>query len=164
MPIYPAWNVLYTLRYMFAYLLRTHIHNINMCSYKTSVLNPSALVRPQLLYCSSLSLLSDIRSLETMQGRATKFIICDSSLDYKERLMNSNLLPLMMEFEIRDILFLLSVLKQIMHTLTYMTFLLLAVLKPAHPPSLNYVIPNPTTTSKVMIFLIEYPDCGTPYL
>ena len=71
----------------------------------------------------------------------------------------------MMEFEIRDFFF-LSVInnaKQIMHTLTYMTFLLLAVLKPAHPPSLNYVIPNPTT-SKVMNFVIEYPDCGTPYL
>ena len=42
-------------------------------------------VRPHLLYCSSLwrpHLLSDIRSLETMQRRATKFIICDSSLDY----------------------------------------------------------------------------------
>ena len=117
------------------------------------------LVRPHLLYCSSLwhpHLLSDIRSLETMQRRATKFIICDSSLDYKERLINSNLLPLMMEFEIRDILFFLSVLKQIMHTLIYMTFLLLAALKPAHPPSLNFVIPNPTT--------IEYPDCGTLYL
>ena len=70
--------------------------------------------------------------------------------------MNSNLLPLMMEFEIRDFFF-VSVLKQIMHTLTYMTFLLLAALKPTHPPSLNYVIPNPTATSKVMNFLIEYP-------
>ena len=60
--------------------------------------------------------------------------------------MNSNLLPLMMESEIRDILFFLSVLKQIMHTLRYMTFLLFAVLKPIHPPSLNYVIPNPTIT------------------
>ena len=94
------------------------------------------LVRPHLLYCSSLwrpHLLSDIRSLETMQRRAIKFIICDSSLDYKERLMNSNLLPLMMEFEIRDFIFyILSVLKQIMHTLTYMTFLLLAALTLIH--------------------------------
>ena len=72
------------------------------------------LVRPHLLYCSSLwhpHLLSDIRSLETMQGRATKFIICDSSLDYKERLMNSNLLPLMMEFEIRNNNFFLKCVK-----------------------------------------------------
>ena len=38
--------------------------------------------------------------------------------------MNSNLLPLMMEFEIRDF-----VLKQIMHTLTYMTFLFLSSTK-----------------------------------
>ena len=126
------------------------------------------LVRPHLLYCSSLwrpHLLSDIRSLETMQRRATKFIICDSSFDYKEHLMNSNLLPLIWNLTSEIFYFFLSVLKQIMHTLTYMTFLLLAVLKPAHPPSLNYVIPNPTkTTSKVMNFLIEYSDCGTPCL
>ena len=51
-----------------------------------------------------------------------------------------------------------------MHTLTYITFLLLAALKPAHPSSLNYVIPNPTTTSKVMNIFIKYPDCGTPYI
>ena len=65
------------------------------------------LVRPHLLYCSSLwhpHLPSNIRSLETMQIRATKFIICESSLDYKEHLMNSNLLPLMMEYDIRNIL------------------------------------------------------------
>ena len=37
--------------------------------------------------------------------RATKFIVGDNSLDYKERLLNCNLLPLMMEYEIRDILF-----------------------------------------------------------
>ena len=42
-----------------------------------------------------------------------------------------------------------------------MTFLLLAVLKSAHLSSLNYVISNPTITSKVMNFLNRYPYCGT---
>ena len=64
--------------------------------------------------------------------------------------MNSNLLLLMMEFEIRDILFFLKCVKT---NNAYITFLLLAALKPVHPLSLNYVISNPTTTSKVMNFL-----------
>ena len=61
------------------------------------------LVKPHLLYCSPLwhpYLLSDIKLLETVQRRATKFIVGDNSLDYKERLLNCNLLPLMMEYEI----------------------------------------------------------------
>ena len=68
------------------------------------------LVKPHLLYCSPLwhpYLLSDIKLLETVQRRATKFIVGDNSLDYKERSSNCNLLPLMMEYEIRDILFFL---------------------------------------------------------
>ena len=86
-----------------------------------------------------------------MQRRAIKFIICDSSLDYKEHLMNSNLLPLMMEFEIRDILFFLKCVKTNNAHFNIHDFLtFLAALKPAHPPSLNYVIPNSTITSKVM--------------
>ena len=66
------------------------------------------LVKPHKLYCSSLwhpHLLSDIKCLETVQRRASKFIIHDHSLDYKECLINLNLLPLMMEYEIRDIFF-----------------------------------------------------------
>ena len=74
-----------------------------------------ALVRPYILYCSSLwhphLLLSDIRSLEAMQRRAIKFIILDSSLGYKEHRMNYNLLPPMMEFQMRDILYFLKCVK-----------------------------------------------------
>ena len=67
-----------------------------------------SLVRSQLLYCSPLwhpHLLADIKRFESVQRRATKFIINDSSMDYKDRLIHLHLLPLMMEFEIADILF-----------------------------------------------------------
>ena len=49
--------------------------------------------------------------LETVQRRATKFIIGSNSLDYKERLLNLNILPLMMDFEIRDIIFFIKCVK-----------------------------------------------------
>ena len=70
-----------------------------------------SLVRSQLLYCSPVwhpFLLSDIHCIEKVQKRATRFIINDSTLGYKERLMNLNLLPLMMYFEIADIIFMVK--------------------------------------------------------
>ena len=73
-----------------------------------------SLVRSQLQYCSPLwhpHLLSDIKSLETVQRRATKFIVRDKSMDYKDRLIRLHLLPLMMEFEISDIIFLVKSMK-----------------------------------------------------
>ena len=73
-----------------------------------------SLVRSQLLYCSPLwhpHLLADINRLESVQRRATKFIVNDSSMDYKDRLIHLHLLPLMMEFEISDILFLVKSMK-----------------------------------------------------
>ena len=73
-----------------------------------------SLVRSQLLYCSPVwhpFLLSDIRCIENVQKRATRFIINDSTLGYKERLMNLNLLPLMMYFEIADIIFMVKCIK-----------------------------------------------------
>ena len=63
----------------------------NLCMY---------LVRPDLLYCSPIwhpYLLADIRTLKLVQRRATKFIINDISVDYKNRLIQLELLPLMME-------------------------------------------------------------------
>ena len=73
-----------------------------------------SLIRSQLLYCSLLwrpQLLVDVRSLETVQRRATKFIINNPSMDYCDRLIRLELLPLMMEYEIVDILFLIKSLK-----------------------------------------------------
>ena len=71
-------------------------------------------VRSQLLYCSPLwhsHLLTDIKSLETVQRRVTKFIVGDALVKYHDRLLQLKMLPLMMEFEIADILFLIKSIK-----------------------------------------------------
>ena len=47
----------------------------------------------------------DILLLERVQRRATKFILGDYSMDYKSRLTNLKLLPLMYIYELTDILF-----------------------------------------------------------
>ena len=65
-----------------------------------------SLIRSQLLYCSPLwrpHLLSDIKCLKDVQRRSTKFILRDSSLSCRDRLLKLNLLPLMMDFELSDI-------------------------------------------------------------
>ncbi len=46
--------------------------------------------------------------LETIQRRATKFILNDYSSDYKSRLTKLNMLPLMMTLELNDIIFFLK--------------------------------------------------------
>ena len=73
-----------------------------------------SLVRSHLTYCSQLwrpSLIKDIVCLERIQRRATKFILNDYSMDYKSRLTNLGLLPLMYVFELFDILLLIKALK-----------------------------------------------------
>ena len=59
------------------------------------------------------SLIKDIKKLEKPQRRATKFILGYhlSGLDYKDRLIQLNLLPLMYFFELADIMFLVNSLK-----------------------------------------------------
>ena len=77
-----------------------------------------SLIRSHLLYCSPLwhpQLLVDIKNLETVQRRATKYIIGNPSLDYRERLLSLPMLPLMMECEIADILFFIKSLKEPFH-------------------------------------------------
>ena len=53
----------------------------------------------------------DIKCLELVQRRATKFVMKGTAMDYKNRLMYLHLLPLMMELEIADIIFLIKSLK-----------------------------------------------------
>ena len=74
-----------------------------------------SLVRSRMLYCSPIwcpYLLTDIRALENVQRRATKFILNDHLTDYHQRLVSLNLLPFMMIFEINDIIFFIKCLKQ----------------------------------------------------
>ena len=70
-----------------------------------------SLVRSKLLYCSVVwrpRMIKDIRLLESVQRRATKWILGDYRLDYRSRLLSLKLLPLMMVYEINDVLFLLK--------------------------------------------------------
>ena len=74
----------------------------------------TSLVRSQLLYCSVIwypHLLVDIKCLELVQRRATKFVINDTTMNYKDCLTHLHLLPLMMEYEIADIIFFIKSLK-----------------------------------------------------
>ena len=107
-------------------LLRRVFSSVN-CVRAKKVLYLS-LVRSKLLYCSPIwrpHLLSDVRALENVQRRATKFILNDSLSNYRLRLVNLNLLPLMMVFEINDIIFFIKCLKhpsEYFDILNYVTF------------------------------------------
>ena len=61
-----------------------------------------SLVRSKLLYCSTLwrpYLLKDIELIEKVQRRATKFILSDYTSDYRTRLTQLGMLPLMYIYE-----------------------------------------------------------------
>ena len=60
------------------------------------------------MYCSQLwrpHLIHDITTLERIQRRATKFILNNYSMDYKNRLQYLRLLPLMYVYELNDLIF-----------------------------------------------------------
>ncbi len=70
-----------------------------------------ALILPIISYASQVwrpSLKKDIKALEQFQRRATKYILNNSALDYKDRLSSLNLLPLMYRLELYDIMFFVS--------------------------------------------------------
>ena len=55
--------------------------------------------------------IKDIQLLERVQRRATKYILNDFTSDYKDRLISLELLPLMMFYELLDIMFFVKSLK-----------------------------------------------------
>ena len=72
-----------------------------------------SLVRSQFNFCSQLwspAYIKDIRMLETVQRRATKFIV-SHSMSYRERLIELQLFPLMYYLDLQDVLFLLKCIK-----------------------------------------------------
>ena len=65
-------------------------------------------MRSQLIYCSPIwrpHLLKDIILLESVQRRATKYLLNDYRSDYKSRLVALGLLPLMYILELNDLMF-----------------------------------------------------------
>ena len=80
-----------------------------------------ALVRSSLVYCSPLwrpYLIKDIENFERLQRRVTKFILNNYHLDYKSRLSQCHILPLMYFFELNDILFLVKSLHLLLTSMT----------------------------------------------
>ena len=73
------------------------------------------LVRSHLSYCSQVwrpYKINDIRQLENIQRRATKFILSDYSSDYKSRLQSTQLSPIMYWLELQDLMFFIKSLKE----------------------------------------------------
>ena len=56
-------------------------------------------------------LIKDITALERIQRRVTKYILNDFHSDYKSRLINLNLLPLMQYYEYLDLIFIIKCFK-----------------------------------------------------
>jgi len=82
------------------------------------------LVRSKLQYCSPIwrpQFMNDIKNIENIQRRVTKSILNDYSSDYKSQLIKLNL-PLMMQFEIDDIMFLVKNLREPSQSLNVMDF------------------------------------------
>ena len=120
------YNVLCSKAYRILGLLRRLFSP--SCSVQAKQLLYMSLVRSQLTFCSPiwwLRLLKDVKSLEHIQRIATKFILGDSSKDYKSRLVTLRLFPLMYFFEMNDIFLFMKCLKDPpsnFNILNYVTF------------------------------------------
>ncbi len=85
----------------------TQVHHNRITKRKLYI----TLVRSNLTYCSQLwrpHLHKNISKIEKIQRRATKYILNNSTLDYKSRLINTHLLPMMYWLELQDTLFLIK--------------------------------------------------------
>ena len=73
----------------------------------------TSLVPSQLSYCSIIRrpVDKDIKFLENVQRRASKYILSNFSSDYRFRLISLNMLPLMMQFELNNLIFFIKCLK-----------------------------------------------------
>ena len=66
------------------------------------------LIRPTIEYATQVwasSLVSDIKSIESLQRRSTRFIMFDSGYNYRGRLVKLNFVPVSYWFEINDLTF-----------------------------------------------------------
>ena len=99
--------------YRSLYLIRRtlHLHNAPMQVKKQLYLS---IIRSHLTYCSQIwhpHQFKYITMLENVQRRCTKYITNDYTSDYKSRLQQINLLPLMYWYDLLDLLFFVKCLK-----------------------------------------------------
>ena len=88
---------------MLGLLHRTFCSSNNTTTKKTLYIS---LVRSQFLYGSQIwrpLLLKDVNAIESLQRRATKYILNDYESDYRSRLIKLHILPLTMVLEVNDI-------------------------------------------------------------
>ena len=93
---------------MLGLLRRTFTPSISSQSKKLLYLS---LIRSRLMYCSQVwrpRLIKDIKTVELIQRRATKYILNDFSSSYKTRLTSLHMFPLMYMFELLDVLFMVK--------------------------------------------------------
>ena len=104
-------------------LLRLTFSNVG-CVQAKKVLYLS-LVRSKLTYFSQIWRLQFLKDIQSLQHQATKYILSDYSSAYKSRLVCLQLLPLMMQFELNDIMFLVTSIRNpstSFNILQYITF------------------------------------------
>lgn len=110
-----SWSIHYdnmcSSAYYSLYLIRRTISTLApVCTKRLLYL---MLVRSKLSYCSQIwrpNLITDILRLERVQRKATKFILGHNG-SYKDRLTTLKILPLMMWFELHDVMFLVKCIK-----------------------------------------------------
>ena len=127
----------------------------------------TSLVHSQLLYCSKIwhpYLLVDVKAIELVQRRATKFIVNDTSMDYRNRLIHLKLLPLMMELEIADIMFLIKSMRSPTDHFNIYNFVEFSS-RPTRSCS-NFKLKHSISRTKMEgnFYLIASHDYGTPFL
>uniref|UniRef100_A0A1X7VFE1 Uncharacterized protein n=1 Tax=Amphimedon queenslandica TaxID=400682 RepID=A0A1X7VFE1_AMPQE len=95
--------------YKVLYFIRRNVYSSHSDVLKSLYIS---LVRSKLLYCSQLwspSCLKDVTRIETIQRRMTCFLVSSPHrLNYRDRLIDLQLLPLMYHHDLRDVLFIIK--------------------------------------------------------
>ena len=126
-----------------------------------------SLILPILSYASPVWRpyhMKDIKALELFQKRATKYILNYKNSDYKSRLSELNLLPLMSRLEYYDIMFFVSCWNhpgEHFNIRDYISSSLIQVSPPGHNHLSNSFTPTQNPLSINTSSSIVYPGCGT---
>ena len=100
-------------------------------------------------------------TLETVQRRASKFVLNDYSMDYRNRLKVLKLLPLMYHLELNDIMLAVRCFKS---PEEHFNLMLSAIQERDPVLTPNSVIPVLHSTLSSIPSSIDYLDCGMCYL